>query len=430
MKEKTRAKSKRKIIIVVLISITPLCTLLPYLSPSVLMNDIMADLNIGLSLAGLMMTVMMVSCGLCMFIGSILHDLIGIRITLILAVWLLSVGSVICFAARSFSLLIIGRIVLGIGFGLHSASTAPYMSTWFEGKQRTFMITASLIANSLAGAASYMIANPLKELVGSWRGVFGLYAVFIALIAILWTIFSRSNDTEKYNNRNKKARKSSLSGAFKIKQFWLLMICGIFLNFAITANTTYVPTLLVSEKGFSTTTAALASSINSFVNLGGPLLGGVLVARTGKRKIVMQSGMVFFLIGGMVMTIANAQTFVFIGLILCGFSYMFLMPAQTTIIMETHEPFDPAIVGAATAMITGVGQITSIMVSPLFSKLSESLGMSAAMRTFFGMVFISVIASLFIRETGGKETNGFGNKEKRRIRDKESTALSRLDPED
>jgi len=401
---------KLKIVIGALILITPLATMLPYLAMAVLMNDIMASLDIGFALAGLSMTVMLAISGLCMFLGSNIQGKIGIRKTIFISVWLMFLGSAVCFIADNFAIFFLGRIVSGIGFGLMSVSVMPYMSTWFKGNQRTYMITANLIANSLASIVALSIANPISEIFNSWQIVFGIYAAFIAIVALLWMLFGRSNtELEEASKPNPnivtEKQSSSLRKAFGVKQFRMLTICGIFIMCAITALTTFMPTFLQNERGFTVGFSVMAANVLNATFIVGALAGGFIVAKSGKRKIIFQLGIIIMTLGGLLFAFGGTQVLTIISVTLIGIGFMLRMPAQTTITMETLSPPNPVILGGAMAMISGFGQMISLVVAPAFSMLTDGIGMSGAMQVFFGLLAISVVVSFMVRETGVTASN-------------------------
>jgi len=384
--------------------------MLPYLAMAVLMNDIMASLDIGFALAGLSMTVMLAISGLCMFIGSNIQGKIGIRKTIFISVWLMFLGSAICFIAGNFAIFFLGRIVSGIGFGLMSVSVMPYMSTWFKGNQRTYMITANLIANSLASIVALSIANPISEIFNSWQVVFGIYAAFTAIVALLWMLFGRSNtELEEASKPNPnivtEKQSSSLRKAFGVKQFRMLTICGIFIMCAITALTTFMPTFLQNERGFTVGFSVMAANVLNATFIVGALAGGFIVAKSGKRKIIFQLGIIIMTLGGLLFAFGGTQVLTIISVTLIGIGFMLRMPAQTTITMETLSPPNPVILGGAMAMISGFGQMISLVVAPAFSMLTDGIGMSGAMQVFFGLLAISVVVSFMVRETGVTASN-------------------------
>jgi MFS family permease len=396
---------KSKWVIVVLLLVTPLVTMLPYLAMAVLMNDIMETLNIGLSLAGLSMTVMLAISGLCMFIGSNVQGKIGVKSTILIAMWLLFLGAAVCFIAPNFAVFFIGRIITGVGFGLFSISLMPYLSAWFKGNQRTFMVTISMIMSSVASIISLSVANPIAELAGTWQAVFGAYAVFIALIALLWTLFGKSNK-ELDAVKNPKAgtgtpkQKSALREAFGIKQFRNLMICSLFVMSAFTALTAFMPTYLQNERGFSLGFSVMAANVQNVTFIVGAILGGIIMARTGKRKRIFQAGIIAVALGGLLFSFASAQAVIMFAVSLIGMGFMLRVTAQTTLTMETLAPPNPVVLGGAMAIIGGVGQLASLIVAPAFGLLSGVIGMAGAFQVFFSLAVISIIVSFMVRETG------------------------------
>jgi predicted MFS family arabinose efflux permease len=150
-----------------LLLITTFCQMIPYMAPAVIMQEIMADLGVGYGLAGMTIMIMLVMSGICMFAGSAILDKLGTRNTFVLAVWLLCAGNALSFAAGNIGVLLTGRAIVGVGFGICSVCASPFLSTWFDGKKRTYMITANLIANSAAVSISFSLSRPLMVLAGS-----------------------------------------------------------------------------------------------------------------------------------------------------------------------------------------------------------------------------------------------------------------------
>lgn len=417
MKKQLNRNVLNKGIIAVLYLLVPFCSMLPYLAPTVIMDTMMTDLQIEYSLAGMTVTVMLAMSGVCMFVGSAVQDALGARNTYVLSIWIHAAGCALSFIAQDFVLLMAGRIITGIGFGFCITCGTPYISTWFKGKMLTYMLTAGLITNSLAMALAYSIVTPLMEWTGSWNGVFGIYAVFAAVVALLWTIFGRSNAELDAAHSERMAQKgsgqphqeSSLIKAFRIKQYWILMLIGVVLTMAKTAMGTFLPVYLTDEKGFTTIFASTVPGTMSIASIAGSLMGGLAVARTGRRKPFILLSIIFYIASGAVLTLFSTHVPVIVMAILCGFSNMSIYPPQSNMLIETPQPPNPAILGAAVAMTNGVGQIATLAVSPIFSTLSGKLSMGGAFLVFFGAALLTLFLAFTLKETrphehGLKET--------------------------
>ena len=220
-----------------LILIVPFCTMVPYVAPAVFMGDIMTQYGVNLSLAGLSMTIQLAATGICMFIGSMIQDRLGIRKSVILSIWAMVLGNAMASLSPSIWVFLVARTISGFGQGLYTVSMTPCISTWFADKERTYMLTFNTAANSIFLAVSYSIGRPLCNAFGSWQAVFGFYTAIIALIALLWTFLARDS-AEALAAAQQRAKmttggkqQSSLRRAAKEIQYWkLLLFAGMALS--------------------------------------------------------------------------------------------------------------------------------------------------------------------------------------------------------
>jgi predicted MFS family arabinose efflux permease len=407
MDEATKKPPYRRVIAVLLL-LLPFCQMIPYMAPAVIMPEIMTDLDVGYGLAGMTIMIMLVISGICVFVGSAVQDRIGTRSTFILAVWLLCTGNILSFLSPNIGILLVSRAIAGAGSGIYSSCISPFLSTWFEGKERTFMITANLITSSIGLAVSYSIAGPVIKLVGSWRAVFGVYGAGIFVVALLWTFFGKANPVteaalEEQRKRAKQGaikQQSSIIRAFKEKQFVLVMIIGIFATIVNAAVSSFLPTYLTTNRGFELTLATTIAGIMSIAGIIGALLGGFLSAQTGRRKPIMIISLVIYAAAVCMLSLFNSPAALITASSLVSIGFYLIYPSQSSLIIETPQPFDPTILGAAFAMTSGVGQIASLAASPLFSALSSALGMPAAFRVFAASLLVSLVICLCLRETG------------------------------
>src|SRR6202030_750480 len=64
--------------------------------------------------------------------GGRLADIFGRRLLLIVTAIIFAAGAVICAAATSPAILVVGRIILGLGIGLSSGTSPVYISEIFS----------------------------------------------------------------------------------------------------------------------------------------------------------------------------------------------------------------------------------------------------------------------------------------------------------
>lgn len=396
-----------RFVMMALLLIVPMCTMVPYVAPAVFMTQIMETFQVDMSMAGLTMTIQLGATGLCMFIGSMIQDKLGSQRTMILSIWAMALGNAVGCFVPGIGLFLAARFLAGFGQGLYSTASNVFFSTWYDGKERTFILTANNIANSVFLALAYSIGLPLCSLMGSWQGVFGLYAVVIAAVALLWSFFGKASPeaiaAEKAaSGTHTGAGESALIRAAKEPAYWKLATYAGIIMMANTCIATYLPTYLTMERGLDASVATTVSSLNSLLGMAGSLLGGVLCAQMWRRKPILLVCGVAYIAVGFGITLFSVPLAVMALALAIGALYFVPATAQSTMMIEAKQPFDPTILGGASSIIYGFGQLLCVAVSFIFSAISNASSMTTAYRVFFAACILGVAAVGFLGETGSK----------------------------
>lgn len=168
-----------------------------------------------------------------------------------------------------------------------------------------------------------------------------------------------------------------------------------------TARATFMPTFMGSvgiPEGILTT----ATRMLSLVGMVGSLLGGVLVAQIWCRKPIVLTGTIGYIIAGLLCTFVTAPMPNALFVILLGFFYNITITANSMLMIENAMGKNPMMISGGVAMMSGVGMLLTIVVSPIFSGLMNSFGMAMAFRIFFLVMIIGVVAVISEVETGRK----------------------------
>lgn len=384
------------------------CAMLPYIAVSVIMPDIMQTFGADITTVALAMTVQLVMSGMCMFIGSMVSDRIGAVKTAKVGITCLFLGALIQGIAPSIGIFIVGRAIAGLGQGLGTVNASPLVSSWFDGKERSYALTCNSMASMIAIALTVAIIRPLSAALGGWQRAYLAYAVFTLVFVVLWMLFGRSNPELEAQAARKQQMAaamgkgpSSLSLALKEPQCWKCMIFfGLFI-IVDTARATFMPTFMGSvgiPEGILTT----ATSMLSLVGMVGSLLGGVLVAQIWCRKPIVLTGAIGYIIAGLLCTFVTAPMPNALFVILLGFFYNITITANSMLMIENAMGKNPMMISGGVAMMSGVGMLLTIVVSPIFSGLMNSFGMAMAFRIFFLVMIIGVVAVISEVETGRK----------------------------
>ena len=179
------------------------------------------------------------------------------------------------------------------------------------------------------------------------------------------------------------------------------MFAGTF-AIANTAIASFLPTYLTIERGMDATVATTISSLNSLFGIAGSLLGGVLCAQMWRRKPILIGAIVLYILAGFGIPFVSSSGLIVVLALAAGALYFIPIAAQSTIMIETKQPFDPTVLGGAASISSGIGQLLCVIVSFLFQGVAAASSMTVAYRVFFALCLIGLLGAILLRETGKK----------------------------
>jgi SP family galactose:H+ symporter-like MFS transporter len=115
--------------------------------------------------------------------GGRLADLFGRRLLLIVTAIIFAAGAVICAAATSPAMLIVGRIIVGLGIGLSSGTVPVYISEVSPADARGWTVSLFQLAITIGILLAYVVDYAFAKS-GAWRWMFGLSVIPAAIFAI------------------------------------------------------------------------------------------------------------------------------------------------------------------------------------------------------------------------------------------------------
>src|SRR6202158_5325246 len=116
-------------------------------------------------------------------LGGRLADLFGRRRLLIVTAIIFGVGAIVCAAATSPVILIVGRIVVGLGIGLASGTVPVYISEVSPADARGWQVSLFQLAITVGILLAYIVDYAFASIQG-WRWMFGLAVVPAAIFGM------------------------------------------------------------------------------------------------------------------------------------------------------------------------------------------------------------------------------------------------------
>ncbi len=268
--------------------------------------------------------------------------------------------------SSGYTSLLVSQFFLGIGLAVVIPVLILLVKEWAY--QKTGLSTGIYIAGFAAGNATALgLTAYLLELL-NWRTILLYYAIFSAVVCLLWWLFARS------------AYKGSPT--FQIKGFslllrdryvWVLLFLLIATMGSYDSLATWMPKVLAMKQ----LNAALATLLPLGFFLAGPIIGSVSDRFKDKRNLLALLG------AGAAASIIGLNYAPFPILLLCLFLSGFTITGVLTITLAIpveHERLSPY-AGSVVGLISSLGNIGPLTMPVIFGLLIDVTG------TFHASIF-------------------------------------------
>ncbi|CAI8617325.1 unnamed protein product [Vicia faba] len=237
-------------------------------------------------------------------VGGWINDRFGRKKAILIADTLFFIGSAIMASAMNPSLLIVGRVFVGLGVGMASMASPLYISEASPTRVRGALVSLNGFLITGGQFLSYLINLAFTNAPGTWRWMLGVAAVpallQFALMVMLpesprW-LFRKGREEEAktilrriYPPEEAEAEINTLkeSVELEIKEGMGLQI---FQQFVGINTVMYYSPAIIQLAGFaSNRTALLLSLVTSGLNAFGSILSIYFIDKTGRKKLVLFS---------------------------------------------------------------------------------------------------------------------------------------------
>ena len=294
--------------------------------------------------------------------GSVIEQKIGTRALFMLTVVFASLGFAVNFAAGSYLMFLVGRLLYGVGFGFGIPFIGSAIMSWYTGRQRYFMNTVNGLFPFVGAVISFGIMAPLYSLLGgSLKITFGIWAIPLLVVLFVWnSLFQKKKGGHPSDNPPaiEPVRERGLYRKL-LKQKNIRMLCAAFICDFLCYSYIAIalPTYLHELSGISESMAGLlAAFVFPAAGILGAVAGGMLISLTGRRKPTLAAGQLLKFFGGVIAAAGSMLSLgvVMFGVVLFGFGNALWMPPMYTVPTEL-ENMNGARVAAAFSIISSFG---------------------------------------------------------------------------
>lgn len=325
------------------------------------MNLLIDQLHISVATGGWLVSVFAVT-GMILAIpaGGLLAKL-GPKKTGILALICTLAGNFLGVAAATAPILLLSRVIEGIGVGLIGVVGPGAITMWFPPEKRGLPMGIWSTWVSVAVIVIYNSTNAIAPSYG-WRGVWWLTAIVATVVLCLYILFvSAPTQNEKNTTSEASIERVSLAESFKSSKTWLLCLVFIVYSAVCTIYLSFMPTYTTQTLGLSMAQSNLYTSFGTLGMIVGGIVMGAFLGRAKNLEMVLTTSMI---LTGVIMFFAFqlpsagvVMPFMIIGGVLLGL----LPPVVFTLAPETA--LSPQLAGMAIAIVI-LGQNVGVFIGP------------------------------------------------------------------
>jgi len=372
-------------------------------SYSPLLSWIMAEMNLTYAQAGFILPTSILMIILLRIPWGLLSDRIGFKLTMGLAITIMSFSGLSRGFAVNYWMLLMLETLFGAGVAAIMPCLPKLAAAWFPHEELGLATGIYVAGFSIGNMFGLSVTPYVLALLGTWRRIFLVYGLFGVVLALVWWVTAKEPTNDQTSLTNKAKQNTSLwrdlAAIVRMREAWILT--GLFLCTMGSYDTIciWLPSIL-QLKGVPSVTAGLIAAMLPLGFLVASTTIGVLSDWAGLRKPFLW--ILGLISGPAILTIEKAQSTLLWGTVfLSGFCTMGIMTLVLMILSELPEI--ARFVASASGWISSLANIGSLIMPAVVGYVKDVTG-----SFLLGVTMIAVIAEatlvlgLMIKETGRK----------------------------
>lgn len=333
--------------------------------------------HIGLASVESLVTIPAMMITIFVILSNLVVAKIGKKKTIQLGLIFILISGLVSFITTNFTIVLICRLLLGIGIGLYNALSISIISDYYEGETRANMIGFRTATLNIGKALTTFIVG-LALLIG----VNYTYLVYLLVIPVYFFFTKIVPESDKEILPLKSATVFD-------KKAILLMLVTFFVGISYIGATIKLPTLLISHYGYS---SFFASNLLSLLAFSGIFVGLVFGQLT---KVLSEKTMLVMIllmgIGNFILTLSNHKFVFFLAAFLIGASFVGTMSSVFNYIAKYYSREH---INFVTSLAITAGNIGVILTPVILTKLPAAFHMEAFITPFYITSALMFITSL------------------------------------
>ncbi|UWG96932.1 MFS transporter [Dehalobacter sp. DCM] len=362
---------------------------------------LMQDYKVGIAVIGLVMTAFALSSTIIALPGGAIIQKVGVKNAGLLSVAFALVGNILGVISGSFTMLVISRLIEGLGYGLISIVIPAIIAMWFPAEKRGFPMGIFTLWVSIGMLIILNLTNIIVPGYG-WRGSFWLITALLVLMGIIFALVIRVPKEGEGANEPKSLQpleKFSVWEGFKSPGAWLLGLIFFAYSWPSVGYSGFYPTYLTTFLGLDLVTANKVTSFGTWGMIVGGVLVGLVLNRIKNKNhstfliTIMALSTVFFFFLFRFSSVSAIVPFILI----FGIVNQFVPPALFT--MAPGTATRPETVAATMGIINLGANLGGIVGNTFTGPMVQSFGGDWSKLSLFMLVIalVGVAASIVLK---------------------------------
>ena len=322
-----------------------------------------AELSLNASQSGLLMSMFFIGYTVMQFPSGWLSDKIGAKKVLLISIGTILVATIFFGFVSSLILLMVVRLVAGLGHAGVPTSSAKFVSNNFEPKQKLFVQSLILSTSGLGGILAFTLGTSLINM--NWRyAYYGLAVLYAVAIVMIFFFFPKRNKNRE-EEQKKNGDKVPIKEVFKDKNVFILFVALLFLNIVLYGYLSWLPSLYEANFGFGLKAISIILSINAILMSAGALSASFMVKKVFKGNNKRFAFITILICAVAVIIFALSDSLVM------AISMMFIFTLTSNAVYVTlfswpHKLIEKRIIGSSIAIIN-MGSTFGGFLSPILT---------------------------------------------------------------
>lgn len=307
------------------------------------------------------------------------------------------VGNLAGMFATSIALLVVGRIIEGLGYCILQVLTQSLVTTSFKDSPLKGSATGILNTGMLFGQMIHYNVAPYALEAGGLRAVYMYIIIVVAVLAVLWAVLisGKSQAVSGAPKLSKAEKRMHTLAVFRSRDMWLVAIACALIRAAVANVGTYIPAYLEVVRGMSKATASGITSIATALGIVSLILYGVLSdAMKTKRKLMIFSCFSVLVVYMCLMKLP--VNLIIVAIVLYG-----LLPrAFTTLTFSCYPEIfeDQSVIPVAHSLVHFCMNLLSAIGTIVFGYVIQFLGYDALWYLVMALGVAAGILWIFVRK--------------------------------